>query len=130
MHIAQAVADDEGMRQVVGAVHVGGEHTRGGLAVGGMLLGERGVYQDVVEGDALALERLQHFVVGRPESILGEGRGAEAVLVRDDDELEVQVFADKVEVAEDLGVELQLLQAIQLVIDGGLDDERAVAVDE
>ena len=95
-----------------------------------MLLGERGVYQDVVEGDALALERFQHFVVGRPESLLGERGSAEAVLVRDDDELEVQVFADKVEVAEDLGVELQLLQAIQLVIDGGLDDERAVAVDE
>ena len=131
LHIRGTVADDKAMGQVIGGfIQVALQHACTGLAGRRIIRRQAAVYADLVESDALPRQGLQHQVMGRPEGLLREGGRAQSVLVGDHHKRKVQLAADKAKVAHHLGIELQLLQRIQLIVHGRLDDQRAVPVDK
>ena len=88
-----------------------------------------GIDQDLVEGDAFALEGLQDKVVNGPESVLREGIRTQTVLIAHHYELEVGMLADEVQVTENTFGELQFLKGINLFV-GRLFYQRTVTVDK
>ena len=78
--------------------------------------------------DALAAERREHFVMRRPKGILGEGRGAEPVLVGGQHEVEPEA-RERLQGGDGSGHEREFFEAVDLFV-GGFGDDRAVAVDE
>ena len=58
--IGGSVADDEASLQVVSVCHVVGKHGCSGLTSGKMVFGKTAVNVDSVEGDALALQNVEH----------------------------------------------------------------------
>ena len=126
--VGRAVADDVARREVVFAARVAAEHPCPGFARGGGVGLERAVDQLVVERDALAAERREHFVMRRPKGILGEGRGAEPVLVGGQHEVEPEA-RERLQGGDGSGYEREFFEAVDLFV-GGFGDDRAVAVDE
>lgn len=110
-------------------VRVAAEHARTGFARRGIVAFERAVDEHVVERDAFACERAQHFFVRRPEILLREGLRAQPVLVRRHHQLEIQP-PERPERRDRTGYEFQLFEAVDLVIRGRLRDHGAVAVYE
>src|SRR5690606_8381660 len=99
-----------------------------GLARGRVVGGPAAVDQDLAEHDALALEYLQHEVVGAVETLAWIGLAAQPVLVADDPELEAGV-AQLQHGRDHAAHEAQLLVGVDLEIRGFLD-QGAVAIDE
>lgn len=64
----------------------------------------------------------------RPKGILGEGRGAEAVLVGGQHEVEPEA-RERLQGGDGSGHEREFFEAVDLFV-GGFGDDRAVAVDE
>ena len=94
-----------------------------------IVLGEMGVNFLVVEGDALALQRLKDEVMHGPECLFGERRSAQAVLIADHYKAEIQILPDERKVLENPFHKFQFSKRINLLVFGFLD-ECAVAVDE
>ena len=126
--VGHAVADDVTPRKVIRAVRIAAEHPGSGLAGGGVVAGEGAVYQLVVECDALAPQRREHLFVGRPKGLLGEGRGAESVLVGGQHEVEPEA-REGFQRGDGSGHEGEFFEAVDLFV-GGFGDDGAVAVDE
>ena len=124
-----AVADDVTVGQVERTVQVRRQHRRPGLACGAVVLGKRAVDVLCVELYALAVQNLQHQVVGRPEVGFGVGGCAQSVLVRHHHEQVVGVVAQEAQGREDAGHEAELLERIYLLVLGFAQDG-AVAVYE
>ena len=61
------VANHITVSQIIFSCHVLTQHACTGLAGGQIVSRERTVYEDVVEGDAFSLERIQHEVMCRPK---------------------------------------------------------------
>ena len=129
-HIGDAVSDDKGSRHIVTTVEIGREHGRTGFARGQVFFGERTVDVYGIESHPFAFESLQHLIVSRPESLLGKRRSTQSVLIGDHDQLEIELLTDIGHVAEHLGYELQLFEAVELIIDRGFYHQRPVTVDE
>ena len=127
--VGRPVADDVARPEVVRPVRVAAEHARTGFARRGIVAFERAVDEHVVERDAFACERAQHFFVRRPEILLREGLRAQPVLVRRHHQLEIQP-PERPERRDRTGYEFQLFEAVDLVIRGRLRDHGAVAVYE
>ena len=127
--VGRPVADDVARPEVVRPVRVAAEHARTGFARRGIVAFERAVDEHVVERDAFACERAQHFFVRRPEILLREGLRAQPVLVRRHHQLEIQP-PERPERRDRTGYEFQLFEAVDLVICGRLRDHGAVAVYE
>ena len=87
------------------------------------------VDEDIIELHAFAFQRIENKVVHRPEGVLREGSGTQAILVAHHHELVVRELADGAQRAEGAGHEYQLLEGINLLIGRFLDDG-AVAVNE
>ena len=129
LHIGDPVTYHVGAGQVVPSFEVVGEHGRARLARGQLFVREGAVDQYLAEVHPLIGEGADDLVVCRPECLFGEGGGAEAVLVGDHHQLIFQLTGDACEVLEYAGVELQLLQAVDLLI-LRLPDQCSVAVDK
>ena len=127
--IALAVADDEAVREVVGTVHVGGEHGGARLTCGEVVLRETAVDEDIVEGDAFSLKDFQHQVLCGPEVLLWIAGCAEPVLIRNHYESEVGVLAQEAQGTDGSWYEVELLEGIDLLVGRFLQD-CAIAVDE
>ena len=93
-----------------------------------VFLRERTVNQDVVKMNPLPFQRLQQLVVRRPKGLFGESSRPQTVLIRDHDQFKIQIFPDEIEIAENLRIKGQFLQAVELIINGRLDDQRPVAI--
>lgn len=87
------------------------------------------VDENVVEHHAFALEGLQHEVVDRPEGAFRESVCAQAVLVGDHHELEVELLAYESQVSYGSVYKLELVERVDLLI-RRLLYYGAVAVDE
>ena len=131
LHIGVSVTNHKATSQIVfGIVEVFAQHARARLACRSIVFRETTVDEHFIEGDAFVFEGLHHEVVYRPESVFGERRGTEAILIGHHGKLEIQLATDETEITEDLGIEFQLLISIELIINGWLDDERPVPVYE
>ena len=86
-----------------------------------------GVDENLVEGDAFALQRLEDEVVDGPEGVFLEVIGAQTILVAHHHKLEIQLLADEGEVTDGTFRELQLLEAVDLLV-GRFLDNRTVTV--
>ena len=84
---------------------------------------------DGIKGDALALERIEHQLVGGPEVGFGIGIGAKPVLIADQDKEVVRMAAQEGERSDGSRHEAELIVAIYLFV-GRLTQDGAVAVDE
>ena len=130
-HIRAPVADDETSRQVVClVVQVMCQHAGPRFAGRSPVLRKAPVDQHLVEGHPFVLETFQNQLVHRPEGLFRKRRRTQTVLVGDHDKVEIQVLADKVQVAEYLGIKLQFLKTVQLIVNRWFDDQSTVAVDE
>ena len=130
LHIGKAVADDVRVIQVVVARHIAGEHGRTRLARGSLLLGQRGVDADLVETNPLVGQRLYDLMLGRPKGLGRERGGSHAVLIGHHHPLEIKAGGHVGQTLEDSRTKLQLLQRVELIIDGRLHDQCPVAVDK
>ena len=68
--------------------------------------------------------------MSRPECLFGERVGTQPVLVGNHHPFKVEFFANKGEIPKDLGYKLQLFEAVELIVDRRLDNQRAVTVDK
>ncbi len=126
--VGHAVADDVTRGEVAAAVEVVPEHPRAGFARGGVVGLEGAIDQLVVERDALAPQRREHLFVRRPKGLLGKGRGAQAVLVGGQHEVEPEA-REGFQRGDGSGHEREFFEAVDLFV-GGFGDDGAVAVDE
>lgn len=99
------------------------------LAHGRIVLGEMAVDELVVEMDALSLQCLEYKVVNRPEGVLGEGGGAQPILIAHHHELEIEMGGYESEIAEHAVPKLQLRKGVDLLV-LRLFYERAVTIDK
>ena len=111
------------------SLQVVGEQGRAGFAGRQVLLWKGAVDQDLTEMNSFVFECSDDLVLGWPECIFGKGVGTQSVLVGDHHQLILQLGGNAREIAEDTGVILQLLQAVDLFV-FGLDDQRTVAVNK
>ena len=95
-----------------------------------MLIFKCSVDYDIVKLHTLALERLQHLLVGRKEVGCRERRCAESVLVGHHHKFKIESRRNEMQVAQHAGNKFQFLKRIHLKIHRRLNDKRSVAVDE
>ena len=129
LKVGRAIANDRrarGVNRVRRDVLI--DEARRGLAAVAALARPVRADEDRIERDPLGREEPEQEVLRLPKRRLGEGVGAEAVLVRDHHEA-VARGLQRDQRADDAGHELQLRERVDLLV-GRLLDQRAVAVDE
>ena len=87
-----------------------------------------GVYQNLIESDAFALEGLEDEVVYWPEGVFWKGICPQSVLIAHHDELKIEFLSDEGQIAEHAWHELQFLECVNLLV-GRFLDEGTVTVD-
>ena len=130
LHIGEAIADHIAVGVIeLARLQPGFDQAEFRLAAGALLMGEVRADQHLLPVDALGFEDVHHQILRRLEVLQRQAAGAQTILIGDHDELEtggLQLAQHR----DDHGLEAQLVEAIDLLVDDGLLDQGAVAVDE
>ena len=131
MHIRDAIADHERVRQIIFVfIEVCGEHPGAGLSCRRLFMRKGRIDMNCRKSDALPFQCPHDEIMHRLKFIAGEGFRTQSVLVRHHHEFIIRLLRNAVQVAEHARIESNFLKSVELVGGRGLLYQGAVAVYE